>query len=946
MTVLLACYASMAVLAPALVRWLGPKALYAVAAVPAATFAWALAHTGAMRSGGAVTEVHPWVPQLGQELAFRMTAFPWLMVLLVSGVGALVLAYSAHYFPAGEAGLGRFAAVFVGFAGAMLGLVVADDLLLLYVFWELTSVFSYLLIGHDPTRRASRWAAMQALLVTTLGGLAMLVGFIMLGQHAGTYRLSAVVEDLPGGAYLVVALVMVLLGALSKSALFPFSFWLPNAMAAPTPVSAYLHAAAMVKAGVFLIGMLTPVFAADPPWREAVWACGALTFLFGGWTALRQTDLKLMLAYGTVSQLGMIGIVLGSGFRDAALAGAALLAGHAMFKAALFLVVGIVDKTTGTREIYSLSGLGARRPALAAVAVLAVASMIGLPPTFGFVAKEAMLAAFWDGGPWERAMLACLVAGAALTVAYGLRFLWGAFARKPGLDDTDAAPAGPGFLAAPALLALAGLAAGLLAPGADGLLAPYADRYPDTGHAYHLALWHGLTPALGLSLAALAAGFGLYLATRRTSAWRAVKLRLTSGAVYRQAQNGIDRLAVELTGRTQRGSLPFYLGVILVSLVVLAGGLLLFDGPWPHRFRLFDTPLQLAAGGIIVAAAIAAALARRRLTAMVLTGVSGYGVAALFIFHGAPDLALTQFLVETVTIVMFVLVLRRLPPRFSERPLKKVRRFRVAIGVAVGVVAAGMAYVAVGSREAEPISELFPDLAVSYGGGHNIVNVILVDIRAWDTMGEIAVLLVAATGVASLIFGRDKAMHRRGGSRPAPPKTGEHVKWLSRPETDGSHQAIILQVVTRLLFHTIVLFSIYLLFTGHNHPGGGFAGGLVAGLALAVRYLAGGRAELNAAAPVDAGRLLGTGLLVSVGTGAASMLLGGQVLQSAILDVEVPLLGHLHFVTSTFFDIGVYLIVVGLVLDILRSLGAEIDRHRESGDGPENAAPLPEKEAA
>ncbi|WP_091036085.1 Na+/H+ antiporter subunit A [Glycomyces harbinensis] len=945
MLVLLACYAIAAIGAPALVRWWGPKAMYAVAAVPAATFVWALTRTGAMRSGGAVAETHPWVPELGLEISLRMSTFPWVMVLLVSGVGALVLAYSAHYFSSGEAGLGRFAAVFTAFAGAMFGLVVADDLLLLYVFWELTSVFSYLLIGHDPARSASRWAAMQALLVTTLGGLAMLTGFIMLGQHAGTYRLSEVVGHLPGGAYLVIALVLVLLGALSKSAVFPFSFWLPSAMAAPTPVSAYLHAAAMVKAGVFLIGMLTPALASEAPWQQVIWTCGAVTFLFGGWTALRQTDLKLMLAYGTVSQLGMISIVLGTGTRTAALAGAALLAGHAMFKAALFLVVGIVDKTTGTREIYTLSGLGARRPLLAAVAAVAVASMIGFPPTLGFVAKEAMLAAFWDGGPWGRAMLACLIAGAALTVAYGLRFLWGAFARKADAQETDAAPIGPGFIAAPVLLALAGLGAGLFAPGVDELLAPYADGFPEAGHAYHLALWHGLTPALGFSALALATGFGLFLALHRTSAWRSLKLPFKSGTVYKQAIGGVDRVAVELTGRTQRGSLPFYLGVILVTLVVFAGGLLVFDGPWPVGIELFDTPLQVAAGGIIVIAAISAAVAKRRLTAMVLTGVSGYGVATLFIFHGAPDLALTQFLVETVTIVMFVLVLRRLPARFSERPLKKVRRFRVAVGIAVGVVASGMAYVAVSGRQAAPISELFPDLAVSYGGGHNIVNVILVDIRAWDTMGEIAVLLVAATGVASLIFGRDRLMHRRGGSRPAPPRTGEHVKWLYRPETDGSHQAIILQVVTRLLFHTIVLFSIYLLFTGHNHPGGGFAGGLVAGLALAIRYLAGGRAELNAAAPVDAGRLLGTGLLISVGTGAASMLLGGEVLQSAILDFDLPLVGHVHFVTSTFFDIGVYLIVVGLVLDILRSLGAEIDRHQESGEDTETLPQL-EKEAA
>jgi multicomponent Na+:H+ antiporter subunit A len=317
---------------------------------------------------------------------------------------------------------------------------------------------------------------------------------------------------------------------------------------------------------------------------------------------------------------------------------------------------------------------------------------------------------------------------------------------------------------------------------------------------------------------------------------------------------------------------------------------------------------------------------------MVLVGVSGYGIAVLFVLHGAPDLALTQFLVETVTIVMFVLVLRRLPERFSARPLKFTRRLRATIAVAVGAVTAGMAYAAAGGRQAVPISTAFPELAVSYGGGTNIVNVALVDIRAWDTMGEISVLVVAATGVASLIFRRTGALERRsaeqGNGRST---TGETTGWLAAGDTpEARRQSIILQVVTRLMFHTVLLFSIYLLFTGHNTIGGGFAGGLVAGLALTVRYLAGGRRELNAAAPVDAGLVLGTGLLISVGSGAVAMLFGGEVLQSALLDVHLPVLGHVHFATSAFFDLGVYLVVVAVVLEILRSLGSELDRQHAS----------------
>ncbi|MEU4440142.1 Na+/H+ antiporter subunit A [Micromonospora chalcea] len=942
MLVLVAVHALAAVIAPVLVRLLGRRALYVLAAVPAAAGVWALTRTEEVRAGRPVVETVTWVPQLGLDLALRMGTLSWLLVLLVGGVGALVLVYSARYFHSDDPSLGRFAAVFVAFAGAMLGLVVSDDLLLLYVFWELTTVFSYLLIGSDPTKRASRRAAMQALLVTTLGGLAMLAGFVMLGQHAGSYRWSEIAGNLPEGGYLTAALVLVLLGVTSKSAIFPFSFWLPRAMAAPTPVSAYLHAAAMVKAGVFLAALMGPAVGQATVWRAILLGGGLITLFLGGWTALRQVDLKLLLAYGTVSQLGLLMVILGAGTRDTALAGAAMLLAHALFKATLFLVVGVVDHVTGTRDLRELSGLGRRAPVLAAVAGLAAASMAGLPPLFGFVAKEAALEAFLHGGPVELLVLAGVVAGSALTVAYTLRFLWGAFGAKPDVPDTPVERIEPAFLGPAAVLALAGLVVGIAAPAVDRVLAPYADQFPTADPGYHLALWHGLTPAVGLSALAVTGGVGLFLLLQRRRP-RLLRLPFDGATGYERLASAVDRAAVELTGATQRGSLPFYLGVILLVLVILPGGAVLAGLPWAQRFQLWDTPLQAVAGAVVVVAALVAARARRRLTAMILVGVTGYGTALLFILHGAPDLALTQFLVETVTIVMFVLVLRRLPRRFSARPIRATRQFRVALGVAVGVVTAGMAYVAAGSRVATPISVGFPDEAVSYGGGKNVVNVTLVDIRAWDTMGEIAVLVVAATGVASLIFRGTRALDLRSGIPGVGRQQSSRPRWLTSGAT-SRQQSVILQVVTRLLFHAILLFSIYLLFSGHNAPGGGFAAGLVAGLGLAVRYLAGGRTELNGAAPVDAGFVLGAGLFVAVGTGVAAMLLGGEFLQSATLDFHLPLLGHVHFVTSVFFDVGVYLIVVGLVLDILRSLGAEMDRQEEDDEQETEPAGVREEE--
>ncbi|MDG4824646.1 Na+/H+ antiporter subunit A [Asanoa sp. WMMD1127] len=913
MLALVVVHAVVAVAAPALVRWLGRRALYLVALAPLAALCWALALT----NRAAVVETYTWVPDLGLAVDLRMATLSWLMVVLVGGIGALVLIYSARYFPAGTPGLGRYAGVFVAFAGAMFGLVVSDNLLLLYVFWELTTIFSYLLIAQDPTRRKNRRAATQALLVTTLGGLAMLAGFVILGQVAGSFRWSEIERNPPpGGGLIAAAVVLIVIGALSKSAIFPFSFWLPSAMAAPTPVSAYLHAAAMVKAGVFLVALLGPALGADQPWRPLLLVTGVVTMLLAGWTALRQHDLKLLLAYGTVSQLGLLTAVFGGATHDAGLAGAAQLLAHALFKSTLFLVVGIIDVNTGTRDLRELSGLGRRAPWLAAVAVLAGASMAGLPPFAGFVGKEAAYAAFLHGnGAGDLVVLAALVLGSVLTVAYTLRFLWGAFADKPGVATTTPRPIASDWLAGPAVLAVAGLGVGAAAAPLGGTLAPYADLFPDGGD-YHLAVWHGFNGPLGLSVLALVAGAALFAVRHRIP--RAA-LPFDGDTAYWKVMGGLDRTAVELTGATQRGSLPFYLVVILLALVAGLGGILIGAAPWPDDARAWDTSLQVIVGGGIVVAAVAAVRALRRLTAMILVGVSGYGVAVLFILQGAPDLALTQFLVETATIAMVVLVLRRLPAKFSERPIRTSRLGRIAVGIGVGAVAAGMTYVAVGAREAAPVSEVYAELAPSFGGGDNIVNVILVDIRAWDTMGEIAVLVVAATGVASLIFRRSEALRRRRGvpGPEAPPG------WL---RAGPSGESIILQVVTRLVFHTIVLFSIFLLFSGHNAPGGGFAGGLVAGLALAVRYLAGGQAELHAAAPVDAGAVLGAGLVVAVGTGVLAMLAGGQVLQSAIVDRHVPVLGDVHLVTSIFFDIGVYLVVVGLMLDVLRSLGGEIDR--------------------
>lgn len=973
---LLAAHLVAALGAPLAMRWLGRRGFLLLALVPASALIWALLRTRDVMDGRGPSEDAAWVPQLDMSLAFRLDTLSWLMVLLVTGVGTLVLVYSAGYFSSKAAGLGRFAGVLMAFAGSMLGLVTTDDVLLLYVFWELTTVTSYLLIGHYSDRKASRRAAMQAIVVTTFGGLAMLVGLIVLAESAGTYRVSEIIADPPSGTAVTVAVVLVLVGALSKSALVPFHFWLPSAMAAPTPVSAYLHAAAMVKAGVYLVARFAPGFADVGAWRAIVVAVGAWTLVHGGYRALRQYDLKLVLAFGTVSQLGLLVLLVGSGSQATALAGLAMVGAHAMFKASLFLVVGVVDAATGSRDLRRLEGVGRALPITATVGALATASMIGLPPFAGYVAKEAALESLWhDGGTAAGvAVLVAMVVGSALTVAYGLRFWFGAFGPAlrgavplPAPDDGVWPPLQVSrprlLLVAPAAaLALLGLAAALVPGFGEDLLSPHAAGY--AGEPGHLTLWAGVGPAFWLTLVVLGGGGLLFAQRVRVEGWQhRVPVRADADLLYRRMMRRLDDLAADVTGVTQRGSLPFYLGTILLVLIALEVGSLLTDPPDVEAWRVWDSPVQALAGLLTAGVAVLAARARRRLKAVILASVSGYGMAALFLLHGAPDLALTQVLVETITLVVLVLVLRRLPPYFSVRPLAASRWLRLALGLAAGLVVGAMAVLAPAARTAPPVSVDFPEEAYVYGGGRNVVNVTLVDIRAWDTMGEISVLLVAATGVASLIFLRRRSgeiprVRDASADRPVWGGVTDPMAVLRRratvddadAATEGTpgggrgpadalrasrtlapqRRSVIFEVVVRLLFHSTVVVALFLLFSGHNAPGGGFAAGLLVGVALIVRYLAGGRYELGEAAPVHPGLLLGSGLFLSAGVGMVALLFGGSVLQSVIVELTLPAFGDVKLVTSLFFDIGVFLVVIGLVLDLLRSLGGEIDAQAEA----------------
>ncbi|MGX5695700.1 Na+/H+ antiporter subunit A [Agromyces soli] len=992
----LVAFGALSLLTPLLTRLLGRRVFLVIAVLPALVFCWLAAQLPAVLGGAVEVERVEWIPALDVALSFRLDALALLLSLIVTGIGALVLLYCTWYFRDDEPALGRFAALLLAFAGVMLGLVTADDVYVMFMFWEATSVLSYLLIGHYTGRRESRGAALQALTVTTFGGLAMLVGLVLLTTTAGTTSLAELVAHPVAGPAAEWGIALVLVGAISKSALVPFHFWLPAAMAAPTPVSAYLHAAAMVKAGVYLVARLAPGYADLTVWHPVVILLGGLTMLVGGWRALRQYDLKLLLAYGTVSQLGFLVLVTGFGTRDSALAGVALLTAHALFKSALFLVVGIVDHAAGTRDWRKLSALGRRMPVVAATAMVAAASMAGLPPLIGFVAKEGVFASLVEAGTdasaaasagvgqlgaagltaqglaaWAWIALALVFLGSVLTVAYSVRFIWGAFWTKPDASPTPLHREAAMIAAAPVTLALASVVAAFTIGFIEPLYAAYADTLPGDD-ADHLALWHGFEVALWLSLAVYALGALLVWGRARVARMQAALPPLIdSGRGYLGVVAAVDRFAASVTTAIQHRGLPGYLGMIML---VFIGGLGVSaaiavpaedGGAWPGSVRLWDYPSQPFLALVMGIAAIAAATVKQRMTAVLLVSVTGYGLVLIFGMSGAPDLALTQALVETIVLVVFVLVMRRLPKQIATTHPPVHRLGRALIGLAAGVVMGVIGFIALGSRTAPDIVDGLAERALE-AHGTNIVNVMLVDLRAWDTLGEISVLVAVATGVASLIFvsGRtggaprlDERPERRNRLRPVPEEASS-IR-AARPslaevegETDAAAEAaatrqtwllagrtlsprrrsILIEVLVRLLFHPAIIVSVYLLFVGHNAPGGGFAGGLLAGLALVARYLAGGRYELGEAAPVDAGRLLGTGLLLAAGTAASSLFFGMAVLESTWFEAEVPVLGTLSIGTSTLFDIGVYLVVVGLVLDILRSLGAEVDRQQEESE--------------
>ena len=745
---------------PWLHRITGGLTGYLIALLPLGLAAYFISLVPATAAGHASLVALDWVPSLGIRFSFLLDGLSILFAILISGIGALVLIYAGSYL-SGHPHLGRFYVYILMFMASMLGLVLADNLIALFVFWELTSISSYFLIGFNHQQETARSAALQALLVTGGGGLALLAGFVLLGLAGGSMEISALSgngESIRSHALYAPMLFLVLAGAFTKSAQVPFHFWLPSAMEAPTPVSAYLHSATMVKAGVYLLARLSPVLGGTELWLYTVSAAGATTMICGAFLALRQTDLKRILAYLTVSALGILVLFLGLGTSEAILAAIVFLVAHALYKGALFLVAGIIDHETGTRDVEKLGGLRLAMPITAVAAILAGLSLAAWPPALGFIGKELLLEAtltFGAGAPGPALLSVALVlASIVFVAAAGIVVIQPFFGKA--IESFRHSPGDPlGLWPAPALLALLGVLFGV-APGIieDSVFQPAVEAIVREPMSSHLALWHGLNLPLALSVISSLGGALIYVA--RKQVFRALA-RLQIAAWwgprhwYDGLLGGMNRVAQLQTRVLQNGYLRFYLLIVVATTLGLAAktlfgaaGSLTFTANFDARFH------EWIVAALIPIGALTAILSRSRLSAVAALGVVGYSVALIFVLFGAPDLAMTQFMVETLTVILFVLVFYHLP-RFADLSgrLTVVRDAVMALGF--GALITIIVSIGSGIQFYPKISEYFIDNSLPLAHGRNIVNTILVDFRGFDTFGEITVLAVAGTGVYALL---------------------------------------------------------------------------------------------------------------------------------------------------------------------------------------------------
>lgn len=889
----------------------------AAGATMLAGLALSLAQTPQMLAGEAIGLTLPYLDEWGFALSFRLDGLAWLFCLLIFGIGLLIVLYAAYYMPQKDS-LRRFLAILLVFAGGMLGIVLANNLLLLILFWEITSITSFLLIAYKHQSSDARIAARLAFAVTGGGGLALLAGLLLLGQMAGSFEISEILlrgAEIRAHPLYPVMLVLVLIGAFTKSGQFPFHFWLPHAMAAPTPVSAYLHSATMVKAGIFLMLRFYPVLSGTDLWFTLVSTAGAITLVYGAYLALLNDDFKGLLAYSTLSHLGLITLLIGLDTRLSAVAAIFHIINHAIFKAALFMTAGIIDHECGTRDMRKINGMMKYMPLTAVLGIVSAAAMAGVPFFNGFLSKEMFFAetinhpALSEATRWVLPAIATLAG--VLSVAYSARFIHDVFFNGEPIDLPKSPHDPARWMLAPVLvLSVLVLFVGLLPQLAVGpiLSAAAVPVVKGTLPDIKLAIWHGVNLPLIMSIAAL--GGGLFYYSRRQRIF-AAHARVAPGIftpdVFEHVFARLVRSADWLQHKADRRALTRYIALVLLTFLGIGGWAWLTTGA-----PLKGTAAALPADPVAVAALAALVvgitgtiiMAERRLVAIMFLSVVGLIVSLVFIRFGGPDLALTQLSVEVAAIVMLLLSLRYLPQRpgtVSAVPLPSA-----ALSIAAGLGMAGASY-ALLTRPFTTISGFHIAQSVPGGGGSNVVNVTLVDFRGFDTFGEIAVLGMAALGLQALL-------------------AGVQLRPLLKLRGTGERYPLMLRMMIRPLFPLALTVSLYIFLRGHNLPGGGFIAGLIGAVAIMLQFLAGGIPFARARLPVSLARVIGAGLGVAALTGIASFAFGYPFLTSTFAYFSLPVIGKFELASAMAFDLGVYLIVIAGSVMILIELGMLSER--------------------
>ncbi|NML15759.1 monovalent cation/H+ antiporter subunit A [Azohydromonas caseinilytica] len=902
--------------------------------------------------GGVVSERLPWLPGLGVDIIVRLDGFAWMFAMLVSGMGLLVIVY-ARYYLSPEDPTARFYSLLLGFMGAMLGVVTAGNLIQLVVFWELTSVFSFLLIGYWYHRKDARRGARMAFTVTATGGLALLAGLLILGHIAGSHELDAVLasgDTVRAHPLYPLALGLILLGALTKSAQFPFHFWLPHAMAAPTPVSAYLHSATMVKAGVFLLARLWPVLAGTDAWFWTVGGAGLATLLLGAYAAMFQNDLKGLLAYSTISHLGLVTLLLGLNSPLAAVAAVFHMMNHATFKASLFMSVGIIDHETGTRDMRRLDGLYRNMPVTGTLAIVACAAMAGVPLLNGFLSKEMFFAetVFVTAHPGVEIVLplAATLAG-VFAVVYSLRFGHDVFFGPPARNLPRRPHEPVHWMRVPVeLLVLGCVVVGTLPAWSIGPMLATAAR-PVVGGTlpdYSLAVWHGFNLPLLMSVIALALGLVIYLRFaghfKQRRSKTAPLMPFDGKRMFERGLAWVTALAwrVRRWAGTRRLQ-PQLFWMLAIAGAAALGSALIVPLEWGSRARVPATLefvlLWIIAGACAIGAAWQAKF--HRLAALIMLGMVGLALCITFAWFSAPDLALTQLAVEVVTLVLFLLGLRWLPrrverddPRIAGRARWRRRRDFV-LALLLGAGLAALSYALLTRHAPLSISPYFLENALPRGGGSNVVNVMLVDFRAFDTLGEISVLGIVGLTVFALLRRfrpPQEVIHRPAQQRVVGGNV--HSDLTERPSAAEGEQRYleVPAVLVRLLLPVAMMYAVHLFLRGHNEPGGGFVAGLVVAIAFIAQYMVSGTRWVEARMTLRPPRWIAVGLLLAIATGLGSLGVGHPFLTTHTAHFTLPLIGEVHLPSATFFDLGVFAVVVGSTLLLLTAIAHQSLRVR------------------